>query len=344
MTVSQELIQQARDYLSPQEVDCVIYHSPCNDGFASALAAYEARGDKDVTYIPMAYHSELPEDEKIKGKNILVADFSFDKDTLEKLRCIANKVMILDHHKTAQEKLSGVEGVFLDMAHSGAVLSYEYFNILNKPCPDFYLYIQDRDLWEWVYKEKSKPLHAHIISQTGQGNKDYDFRLLKSLLIESKLDEAITNGNKLLEADHQWVEEKAKLAKKGIFKTSKKSYSISYIALESDKLISELGEYLCNEGKSDFAMLYFKLPDNQYKVSMRSLDEVDVSDIAKSLGGGGHKNAAGFVTDKNPSNLCQKAYTPLLEEERKKLIGSDAKVAPPPTRQSRVTRARKFTI
>jgi nanoRNase/pAp phosphatase (c-di-AMP/oligoRNAs hydrolase) len=37
------------------------------------------------------------------------------------------------------------------------------------------------------------------------------------------------------------------------------------------------------------------LSEGVVKCSLRSVDGVDISDIAKRFGGGGHKNAAGFV-------------------------------------------------
>lgn len=51
-----------------------------------------------------------------------------------------------------------------------------------------------------------------------------------------------------------------------------------------------------SEGKA--ALILKELPDNKVKGSFRTTsDAVDVSKIAKSLGGGGHKKAAGFTVD-----------------------------------------------
>ena len=36
--------------------------------------------------------------------------------------------------------------------------------------------------------------------------------------------------------------------------------------------------------------------DNEYKVSLRAKGDVDVAEVAQSFGGGGHRNAAGFMT------------------------------------------------
>ncbi len=47
----------------------------------------------------------------------------------------------------------------------------------------------------------------------------------------------------------------------------------------------------------EVAVLFRQTGPNQYKVSFRSKGRVDVSRAAQSLGGGGHKNAAGCVLD-----------------------------------------------
>lgn len=43
------------------------------------------------------------------------------------------------------------------------------------------------------------------------------------------------------------------------------------------------------------AVLFFKVMDGEVRVSMRSKGAIDVREIAKAYGGGGHKNAAGFT-------------------------------------------------
>lgn len=55
---------------------------------------------------------------------------------------------------------------------------------------------------------------------------------------------------------------------------------------------------------ANLAVVLKENKDNTYKVSMRSLNEkIDASEIAKNFGGGGHKKAAGFTTDKKNVNF-----------------------------------------
>ena len=59
--------------------------------------------------------------------------------------------------------------------------------------------------------------------------------------------------------------------------------------------MSEIGSRLSPD--CDFAMIwYYDHDDRMVKVSLRAFhDHIDVSEIAKKYGGGGHKKAAGFT-------------------------------------------------
>ena len=63
--------------------------------------------------------------------------------------------------------------------------------------------------------------------------------------------------------------------------------------------MSEIGSRLSPD--CDFAMIwYWDHEAKETKVSLRAFHEtVDVSEIAKKFGGGGHKKAAGFQLPKN---------------------------------------------
>lgn len=56
----------------------------------------------------------------------------------------------------------------------------------------------------------------------------------------------------------------------------------------------------------ELAIMILEENDGSYKVSMRSKKEVDVASIAQTLGGGGHRRAAGFETQThNPESICR---------------------------------------
>ena len=59
----------------------------------------------------------------------------------------------------------------------------------------------------------------------------------------------------------------------------------------------------------EVAILFRQTGNAQYKISMRSKGRVDLSGLAQSFGGGGHKNAAGSVLDGT------------IEEVKKRVLG-----------------------
>jgi phosphoesterase RecJ-like protein len=62
------------------------------------------------------------------------------------------------------------------------------------------------------------------------------------------------------------------------------------------------------------AVVFFKQDDGeQYRVSMRSKGEIDIGAVAKSYGGGGHKNAAG-CTVSGAIDALQKTFVEKIEE------------------------------
>ena len=86
----------------------VLYHKNCLDGFMSAAIAYSKLGE-GTEYIGVNHQQPLPEMEK--GSIIYLVDFAYPREiTLELQRC-HQEIIILDHHKTAQEQLLGIKGI-----------------------------------------------------------------------------------------------------------------------------------------------------------------------------------------------------------------------------------------
>ena len=66
--------------------------------------------------------------------------------------------------------------------------------------------------------------------------------------------------------------------------------------------------------KEIHAVVFFKqLEVDEYRVSMRSKGEIDIGAVAKSFGGGGHKNAAG-CTVSGAIDALQKTFVEKIEE------------------------------
>ena len=293
-----DIITTAREYIHPLDIDCVIYHANCSDGSGSAFVAWLSL-QETASYISME-HGKLPTIEQIKDKNILVADFSFINENFTYVKQHAKNLIILDHHITAFHELKNTAGCFFDMQRSGAKLTWDYFNLNNKSCPEFIKYIEDRDLWKWEFIS-SKAFTASLsqFEQTN-GRDNFDFRNYTKLLDPKIVQEFITKGIFILKDLTAYLAQQADLAQANLFiDKNNKSWKIKHLYLEKPELRSEIAETIYGDPNIDFIMLWYK-EDDKYKVSLRSATDTDVASIARQFGGGGHKNAAGFVLDKSP--------------------------------------------
>ena len=267
----------------PSEVNFVIYHANCTDGFGAAYAAWKLLGD-DAQYYA-AKHGDPPP--KVSGKTVAILDFSYDHATIKKMISESDDLIVIDHHKSAMAELKGIPNVRFDLNHSGAVLAWNFFHPNVDP-PKFIRYIEDRDLWNWQL-----PLSREFSAALDTVPKEFS----AYLNFESELvfENAILNGKHILAYSNLMIERIS-------FAASRRRYQgLDVMVINSSHWISEIGSKLSQE--CDFAMIwYHDHKRKKIKVSLRaSHDHMDVSEIARSFGGGGHKLAAGFTL---PPKFC----------------------------------------
>ena len=267
--------------LEPSAVNCVIYHADCTDGFGSAYSAWKLLGNRAEYHA--CKHGTLPPD--VKGKSVVILDFSFDNATTKKMIEEAEALLIIDHHKSAMVELHDISNTHFDMTKSGAILSWEFFHP-GKESPKFIKYIQDRDLWAWEL-EYSKEFSAAFDMVP------FEFEEFEKFEDDSVFDDARKRGSFILAYSKTVVKKVCEQAQK------RKMDEKEVLVVNSSHWMSEIGARLASD--CDFAMIWFWDHETQdTKVSLRAFhDTVDVSEIAKQFGGGGHKKAAGFQLPKD---------------------------------------------
>ncbi len=67
--------------IEPASVNCVIYHADCTDGFGAAYSAWKQLGNRAEYHA--CKHGTTPPD--VKGKNVVILDFSYDNATTKKM-------------------------------------------------------------------------------------------------------------------------------------------------------------------------------------------------------------------------------------------------------------------
>ena len=78
-----------------------IYHGNCADGFGAAYAVWKRYGEA-VEFYPGVYQQDPPD---VTGRDVIMVDFSYKRPVIEQMAQDANSILILDHHKSAEEDL-----------------------------------------------------------------------------------------------------------------------------------------------------------------------------------------------------------------------------------------------
>ncbi len=289
-------------------VDCVIYHADCTDGFGAAYAAWKCLGNRAEYHA--CKHGVAPPD--VTGKKVAILDFSFDNATTKKMIGDAEGLIVIDHHKSAMVELHDISNTRFDMTKSGAMLAWEFFHP-GKECPKFIKYIQDRDLWKWEL-EYSKEFSAAFDMVP------FEFEEFEKFEDDSVFDDARKRGSFILAYSKTVVKKVCEQAQKRKFE------GMDVLVVNSSHWMSEIGARLAPD--CDFAMIWYWDHDAQHtKVSLRAFHEtVDVSEISKKFGGGGHKKAGGFQLPKSkhvedifdkPKRRSSRSAKKKVEKEKK---------------------------
>lgn len=273
-----------------------LYHANCLDGFAAAYVVWRAclPTPQDCQFIPVQYGDPLPDIPD--GSRVAIVDFSFHRPVLDELaqRC---ELLVLDHHKTAEEALRGAPYAIFDLNRSGCQIAWDYFApkfvIPQRSAPVALDLVADRDLWKFEYP-------ATKIFCAGLHEIPRDFEAW---------DPVVRGGcgpYGLHLETYKTGRVVHELACKQARKQAERAQVVSFdghtvAVLNCHHLISEtLHEVLDLNPGVHFAMSYFDLPGKRV-FSLRSRPEFDVGAFAKNyFGGGSHHCAAGFSIEIDP--------------------------------------------
>lgn len=269
--------------------DMVIYHGGCNDGFTAAWLFWQRW--PEATFVPAQFYQDPPD---VKGRRVAIVDFSYKRDVLVQMADDAEYLIVLDHHESAQKELDGLAFCTFDMEKSGALLAYEYLDgdgyaeqhrlYWSNYVRLFVAYVQDRDLWQHRLPD-TREVNASLKSrpQTFQEWNDLSYNFGGGSAATS----LVFDGRGILRYQQGIIDYAVKNAAEVVILGHK------VLAVNSTVLQSEIGEALAKD--RPFGVTWFEKPDGTRVYSMRSQEGgVNVSEIARKMGGGGHVHAAGF--------------------------------------------------
>lgn len=268
----------------------VIYHGNCADGFSAAWCFWR-KYRSDADYVAGVYQQDPPD---VTGRDVYLVDFSYKRPVIEQMLQTARSVTLIDHHKTAiddlmplfrQDSWAGDPPVlnhFVDLNRSGATLAWDYL-FPGEDRPLLLGHIEDRDLWRFKLPG-TREIQALVFSH------EYTFEQWDKLMSADQVEllKMTAAGAAIERKHHKDVAELVGVCQR---RMTIAGYDVP-VASMPYTMGSDAG-HLMAKGEP-FSACYWDTAEGRV-FGLRSADDgMDVSEIAKQFGGGGHKHAAGF--------------------------------------------------
>lgn len=286
----------------------LITHRNCFDGVTAAWAFRHFNGD-DFDWWQSNYGDSFEELPDTRGRVVYMADISFPREVLvDKIVLPSKRTIILDHHKTAEADLEGInqyirekynvnrvaDEIIFDMSRSGAGITWDYFehqlgvkrgfhSPRNRGIRDNWLInaVEDRDLWNFKH-DGTREIIAYLATLPMKMEVwDEVFKIGK--------EETIARGSSIV----SYIETFGAKACKTARTETVAGYRVPTVNIQYMNCSDHLNALQEKNPDAPFVVGYFRRSDGLWQISFRSVGDFDVSDIAKTMGGGGHKNAAG---------------------------------------------------
>lgn len=266
----------------------VFYHDDL-DGFTGAWAAWKKLRDK-AEYMELGYDTKNYDFIfQLEDKEIYMIDYSLK--TREMLNLAStNKVILIDHHLSSKETAGLLPGSVFDDKHSAAFLSWRYFHG-RKKAPLIVLYVQDYDIWKFKLphsKELTTVLNLH----------SFNFKVWEKISRmfqdKNKRKELVKKGQAIVDYQKYLIGDLAGRGQEVVFEGH------NAVAVNSPFLSSEIGNHIYTKtGKIGVVWSYKGKDKPKIHVSLRGNGKINLSELAKKFGGGGHKASAGFAIERN---------------------------------------------
>lgn len=274
----------------------ICLHHNDHDGRSSAAEVAAHENDYDPKhYIELDYVKKIPFDIIAKNEKVYIVDYSFsikEKDNLDKLLSITKNIIWIDHHDSTLElikkfpeydKIKGLRKKNI----SGAALTHMYLNNKDKleDCPKYIQLISDFDCWIYKFKD--------ITNYFKFGIETYDYSALSDLWMfmdDKKVDEILEKGKYIYE---YVVSSNLEYLNKYGFECVFEDLKCLAVNKRDNSIIfgDKIDDY-------DIVSTFVFNGDTVSYSIFTSKDNINCAKIAEKYGGGGHKKAAGFVSNK----------------------------------------------
>lgn len=262
------------------------YHHPCTDGSTAAWIFGEKYLGAQMVPLDYGNIDIVTIVGQCRGHDVFFLDCSLLPEQLAQVVEVAKKVVVIDHHKSARRHLEefaayGQIQLLFDETKCGAKLTWDWCHE-GKEYPTVVKYVDDRDRWVWGMP------HSRAISAWISCNPNLRMNLhYIEWRLNNEFGKCVASGEAVLSSQQRMVENLVE----GARIVELEGHTVKCV--NTCVLHSEVGEKLAELG--NFGITWFQNYAGKFVYSLRSKGDFDVSVIAKTFGGGGHKNAAGFT-------------------------------------------------
>lgn len=295
-----------------KSTDILLSHANCPDGSGCAILFISAGGNRDNIYFAGASNPDV--DKEIRkainehpGARIYCVDVSPTEEMANEIIKNGIDFVLIDHHKTAVP-LAKFDFAIIETENQrcGSRMFYDYLigeHDFLQPLHDLILLIDDRDRWINKHLQSAEVATLHGII----GQEDFIKRFVAQPVVSFGIGERylLNIEARNLECTLQRKRTEIKIKDVNI---RGNIYKFGYVV--SEKYQSEIGNYLCNLPDLNIDVCIIV---GAKKCSMRSAENcaLDLSQLARLNGGGGHRAASGFNT---PFDIIEEVHEQLMWE------------------------------
>jgi len=268
----------------------VFYHND-PDGWASAAIIGHKFGFDRVKFYERDYNMILTwedvRDMVSPGEPVWIVDYSLRENEMEILMHTTRDITWIDHHKTSISRVYAhpVKGL-QNTNWCGAMLTWIYVNRGLRPGRALDL-LDKYDTWKDGNNPIVQRFYFGLLARINTPTDELWEELMFSPTCDQAVDALITSGTSILKfmdlKYHEW--------RKSGFETELDGHQTFAMNIPRSGSVA-FGPLL----KHYPICLTFCYNGNSWTVSLYS-STIDVSEIAKKFGGGGHPGASGFVTE-----------------------------------------------
>lgn len=294
----------------------IFYHNDADGHCAAALVAlYREEECKNCTsnyeqrFCEMDYNTPFPIEYIKNDEVVYILDYSIDPEDMRKLLAKTENVIWIDHHKTAIEKYNDfgvdIRGIREADGDSGCLLTYKYLLRSRKlmdinGIPSMVTLINDWDTWTHdMYQSR-----YFIMAFNSKDTQPWNLSFWSHIDDNNYINDMIQDGIVMTRYRDGWAKDVLNHIGSSMDFMGLKVYAVNIPHANSDYFKSIPDSV--KEEHDALMPFYYDLNKRVYVASLYSTrPEVDVSIVAKRLGGGGHKNAAGFSTKILPFDISE---------------------------------------